>query len=219
MKRAVYILPLLVVAVFIFSASFSSPLQAGSSTTDTAASSFTPVGVMPDPALNGNVTWSNYYSNYTSPLEYNNGIANSTLNASLSLYKKNPITINPTDIIAPGVLQNDKVAGKYWNSSTFSYQTSTSHVNAQIGRSTSNGYVDYYIHANTTSSSSGYANIIFYLDWSNLLSNNLQFNYFTTAFKLTADSQAVTGTHAYLFVGNSTGNNVYLSQNNGTLTI
>ncbi len=63
-------------------------------------------GIQPYATLDSNVTWSEFHSGWKT-LEYSNGTANLTLNAELSPFYKNPISVNPADIIAPGYLQGD----------------------------------------------------------------------------------------------------------------
>ncbi len=80
----------------------------------------TSTNYQPNPTLNVNTTWNTYYSAWNAnPLEYAvNSTANATLPANLSSFYQNPISVNPGDIIAPGILQNNAVGGVYWNTST-----------------------------------------------------------------------------------------------------
>ena len=74
--------------------------------------------IQPNIELNSNATWNTFYNSWT-PLEYEvNSTANATLPANLSSFYQNPISVNPGDIIAPGILQNNAVGGVYWNTST-----------------------------------------------------------------------------------------------------
>ena len=65
--------------------------------------------IQPNITLNTNLSWNTFYPTW-SPLEYSNGTANLTLNTGLSTIYKNPISVNPTDIVAPGLLQNDNLS-------------------------------------------------------------------------------------------------------------
>ena len=53
--------------------------------------------IEPNPTMNGNITWSTFYNGW-SPLEYNTSTRNSTLNASLSTYYTNPVSVNASDV-------------------------------------------------------------------------------------------------------------------------
>ena len=68
--------------------------------------------IQPNPMLNTNVTWSTYNHGWR-PLEYNNGTANLSLNATMSAFYANPISVNPSDVVSPA-LYNDSWAGQKW---------------------------------------------------------------------------------------------------------
>jgi hypothetical protein len=73
--------------------------------------------IQPNPTLNTNVTWSTYSTRWGA-LEYSNGTTNLTLNADMSSMYANPISVNPSDLIMNGTLQNNKIAGAIWNAAT-----------------------------------------------------------------------------------------------------
>ncbi len=80
------------------------------------AFAYTPQGgIEPNPQIEGNVTFATHLATW-SPLEYNaTGGGQATLPARLDSRVVNPILVNPTDVVAPGVLQGEKIGGTYWN--------------------------------------------------------------------------------------------------------
>ncbi len=102
-------------AIFISLIFLMAPVASASHSISPAATTSS-TNYQPDPSLNTNVTWDNFYSGWN-PLEFNiNATSNGTLNANYSDFYANPVTVNPTEIIAPGSLQNEKIGGEYWNS-------------------------------------------------------------------------------------------------------
>ncbi|MCI4360088.1 MAG: hypothetical protein L3J91_00130, partial [Thermoplasmata archaeon] len=80
-----------------------------------------PIGapIEPNPGIEGNVTVSTHNTGWA-PLQYTNSLGTSSNNsASLDPRVVNPITVTPTDVVAPGQLQGEKVAGSYWNTTSF----------------------------------------------------------------------------------------------------
>jgi hypothetical protein len=71
----------------------------------------------PNPYLEGNATIASHYANY-SVLQYPSGSGSGTLPARLDSRVANPLLITPNAIVSPGILQNEKVAGTYWNTTT-----------------------------------------------------------------------------------------------------
>ena len=122
-----------------------------------ATPSSTTVHIQPNPTLNTNITWSSFNSSW-GELEYYNGTAYNNLSASPSTVYKNSIAVNPTDLIAPGVLQNDKTGGNIWNSAsnttTGGYTTGngigTVHTSGTFKDA---GVNEYYLETNTTAAS------------------------------------------------------------------
>ena len=121
--KAGIIVSIAVVILFVFSA--AAPAMSSSQQVNAFASE---ANLLPNPVLDSNVTWSTFNHGWK-PLEYTNGTANETLNAQVNSNYKEPFTINPTDIQAPGVLQNENLsgAGIWSNLKTWSYtNTATS---------------------------------------------------------------------------------------------
>lgn len=177
----------------------------------TTATTYQAVGNEPNPVLNSNVTWSTFYSGW-SPLEYNTGSENTTLNASLNPSYVNPISINPSNIIAPGTLQNNRIGtnGYYWNASTvwieIGNSTSTTASKFKISAINASGRTTYTISAQTnytTGINIGLAAQS--IPIANYPSNNLAYDYLTMSYSITG--KALTGVYANLELGNSTGKN------------
>ena len=104
-----------VVALFMMS-SMAAPMSSGIQANNFTASQ----GIQPYTTMNSNVTWSTFYNGWNT-LEYNNGTTkgNLTLPAQISSIYQNPITVNPSDIIAKGSLQQEKIGSYgYWNTTS-----------------------------------------------------------------------------------------------------
>lgn len=160
-----------------------------------------PPNFQPNVSLNTNITWSNFYSGYN-PLEYNNGTGNATLQTNTSTFYKNSISINPMNIQAPGILQNDNISGSTWqNASRWNLHGAPAPGEVQtVGLQ--NGQI--YVTGNTSDSGSGESSTWISLTPSTLPSTSLQYDYFTFALKFSA-SAAVTGETAEIDLGNATG--------------
>ena len=100
-----------------------------------ASPSSAPVHIQPNPTMNANVTWSNFYNGW-SPLEYNNGTANLTLNAQENAYYANPITVNPAEIQTNAFKGTLGTSGIYWNKTYSQYPGGSGTATAGAGKIT-----------------------------------------------------------------------------------
>jgi hypothetical protein len=149
----------------------------------TADASYSAYGVEPDPTLNSNVTWSSYNGTWINSLEYQSGaMQNNTsiLPASMSALYKNPISVNPSDIIAPKILQGDKIAGQYWNdTSGAAYSHPTGQINGTYGQITVNGQNVVYEKVATSSKYANAESFSYAVPASAEPSNNPAYDYIT----------------------------------------
>ena len=176
-----------------------------------AATPSGPVHIQPNPALSTNITWSTFYNGWT-PLEYNNGTGNQSLNTDMSNYYNNPISINPTGIIALGSLQNENVTGHYWNNlSYWSTQSGTAADGSITSYKTINNDKATYISetSNTSASGSDTIGLAFSPLTSQLPSNNPAYDFITVIYGLTG--KAMTGVEATITISNGTSPNYYKS--------
>ena len=109
------IITLLIVAIFLMTSGGPavSPMH-GPQVSSFSASK----GIQPYATMNTNITWSDFNSGWAWN-EYNNGTSNLSLDTGLSKFYQNPISINPADIVAPGILQEEKTGGTYWNETSY----------------------------------------------------------------------------------------------------
>ena len=98
--------PILVVfAISIALIFLMAPVAAASHSINPAVTSTSTGNYQPDPTLNTNATWATFHHGWNAT-EYNNGSANVSLNAGLSTFYQNPITVNPMDISAQALEGN-----------------------------------------------------------------------------------------------------------------
>ena len=184
---------------FLFILMAFSPALAGSGQQTPQA--ITENSYIPNPTLNSNITWNTFYSSWNE-LEYSNGTANKTLNTGISTFYKNAISVNPSDIEAYGLLQNDKLGTyAYWNNTSIWSLTGTA---GTFGKGTlGNGNtLTFTVGANTTDGtcSTIYTNI----PVGDYPSNNLHYDYVTGI--LTMSGNSITGVSSAFQFWNSTGN-------------
>ena len=195
MKKSTFLTIFAISIALIF---LMAPVGAASHSISPATTST--VNYQPDPTLNTNATWATFYNGWNST-EYNNGTANVSLKAGLSTFYKNPISVNPSDIEAYGVLQNDKLGTyAYWNNTSIWSLTGTA---GTFGKGTlGNGNtLTFTVGANTTDGTSSiiYTNI----PVGDYPSNNLHYDYVTGI--LTMSGNSITGASAGFQFWNSTG--------------
>lgn len=180
----------------------------------TATPENTAAGIIPNPVLNSNVTWSTFHNGWKA-LEYNNGTANLTLNANPSNYYENYISVNPTDIIAPGTLQNEKVGETYWNQTTYWVASGslTGGTTQTIGSISSNGVTYITDTTNTSASAANIPAIEFSIPLTSLPSNNPAYDYITLAAELTGAT--ITGAAEGIYFNNGSANNYLPTTNVG----
>ena len=139
--------------------------------------------IQPNPTMNVNITWSTYHKGW-SPLEYNNGTANLSLNTQLSTLYVNPISVNPSDIKANGSLQNDKLGSSndIWENTSLYTDDSTTNDSSYARITSSNGYLE--ICGNTSQEKYTQAEYSITINVANFPSNNLAYDYATLMYGL-----------------------------------
>ena len=110
MIKSKYLIIIATIALFLgagvgASGIFSQTATSGTAPGMTADASYQASGIEPNPVMNTNITWSNFYSGWN-PLEYSNGTTNLTLQTNMSSFYKNPITVNPMNISAQALNGN-----------------------------------------------------------------------------------------------------------------
>ena len=138
-------------------------------------------GYQPAPTMNSNITWSTF-DNGWSPLEYNNGTANVTLNAIPSVLYPNYISVNPSGIIGKGTIQNEKVGGVLWNNTkNWATDAATQPDGTTIAytNSTTDGATSITMTANTSASGTIIVALSLAIPISTLPSNNPAYDYVT----------------------------------------
>ena len=207
MKNATFVSVLLtlLIASLFFAVSAGPALTSQGS--QIQANSFTASqGIQPYMTMNTNITWSTFYNGW-SPLEYNTSTRNNTLNTQLNSNYANPITVNPADIVAPGVLQNEKVGGQYWNNTQYWNLPSTnggSVLTKNIG--TYNGESTIIFAANTSKTSSNALPMNTQIPIADLPSSNPNYDYITIIYGVSGTPQ--TGVSGNFQVANYNATNV-----------
>ncbi|HEV2449663.1 MAG TPA: hypothetical protein VGU43_04540 [Thermoplasmata archaeon] len=75
--------------------------------------------IEPNPEMEGNTTFSTHLAGWN-PLEYSASSGQGNLSAATDPRVPTPFSINPGGIVAPGILQNDKVSGTTpWNQTSY----------------------------------------------------------------------------------------------------
>ena len=152
----------------------------------------TSVNYIPSPQLNTNITWSTHNSTW-GMLEYNNGTHLNNLTAGLSTQYANPITINPKDIVAPGVLQNEKLGtGSYWNNSAnWGWgESNTTNQTRSISTTTNNGVQEIQITDKLTGNPSTNPWAYINIPNSDYASQNPNYDYITFTGEYTAPANS-----------------------------
>ena len=167
-----------------------------------------PQSIIPNPMLNVNTTWNNFYSGY-SPLEYNNGTGNATLHAGLSNYYKNPITVNPAKI-ETSALQGT-IMGMNWKNGSAYWEP-------KGGVSATNNSNSITFKTTTTNTTAfTYYNEIITFKTSYFPSANMKYDYLTVIGNFSQDVKTTNGLYFNMAVANSTGCYTYpIEVHNGT---
>ncbi len=194
-KKLLLSFAILIAALFLMA-------PAGSSLHPLPETSTSATNYQPDPTLNTNATWATFYSGWNET-EYNNGTANVSLNAGLSTFYKNPISVNPSDIEAYGLLQNDKLGSdKYWND-TGIWSTSGTAGTLKTGTIGNGTTLSFTVAGNSTNGTS--STIYSSIPIADYPSNNLKYDFITGILSLSGPT--VTGVNSYFYFTNSTGIN------------
>ena len=192
--------PILVVfAISIALIFLMAPVAAASHSINPAVTSTSTGNYQPDPTLNTNATWATFHHGWNAT-EYNNGSANVSLNAGLSTFYANPISINPIDI--QGSLNNytHKIASATTNMEWDGIDGATGEPEsagtngpsggAVYGIANTSGQISFTLNTSAAAANGLGAGIC--VDTSNLPSSNLQYDYFTGAAEITTGTQ-ITG--------------------------
>jgi len=189
-----------------------SPVQAATQSVAPQVSTLT--NYQPDPSLNTNITWSNFNSSM-SWNEYINGTGSANyINAEPSVYYKNYISVNPSDIIADKILQNEPLGNlnTAWDDSLNSW-TTLGKGNTNISVSSSWANVSNMGEEKLTADITGNhtnanPSINYYINPSNYSSQNLEYDYLT--FIISVSTPANAGATGQLSIWNSTGHGIQL---------
>ena len=171
---------------FLFILMAFAPALSGAGQTATPAT--TEKSYIPNPTLNTNVSWSTFYHGWT-PLEYNNGSANKTLNTGISSFYSNPISVDPLDIKTTALnYENYTTNTSLWTIvGTSGYGTSPAGgAVASISKNT-NGNVIFTMNGSSAAANDlGIGTPILF---SKMPSNSLQYDYITIEYEITGTSQ------------------------------
>ena len=156
-----------------------------------------PVHIQPNPALSTNITWSTFNSSWN-PLEYYNGTSYNNLSTSMSNYYANTISINPTDLIAKGTLQNEATGSLYWNNSSnwaWAGGSTTTNQTRSISSSTLNGItqIQLSVVVSGTGTYGPYTNLE--IPISDFPSQNPAYDYITAIGELSAPTNSHSSFH------------------------
>ena len=195
-KRYFVAIALIASALFILAGS-AAPATAAHTT---QAQAEVQNGYQPEPTMNSNITWNTFYNGW-SPLEYNNGTANMTLNTQESSIYANPISINPTDI--------QGITGTYLPASNTSNWQRAGGTVAKTGQVIHLYNNSGRITLKTNGSNWGNSQIPYHLiiPITKLPSNNPQYDYITLIANMTG--QTITGESQYLYLANATNAETY----------
>jgi hypothetical protein len=181
-----------------------SPVQAAQQSASPLVA--TSVNYQPNPSLNANVTWSTFNSSM-SWNEYLNSTGHpGYINAEPSISYKNYISINPSDIIAPKILQNDTLGKSNinWGATNTTAPSSTpTNITDSLQYKTIGGVPEVTLYANATSThGAGVVDATFPIEAPDYPSQNLQYDYLTAIFSV--NIPASSGAIGQIFVNNAT---------------
>ena len=191
---------LVVFAISIALIFLMAPVAAASHSINPAVTSTSTGNYQPDPTLNTNATWATFHHGWNAT-EYNNGSANVSLNAGLSTFYQNPISINPTDIQSHALNWTSAIPK---NSSGI--QGSNSDYTA----------TDTGLTIDTNSTAATHERIYWVIPSTSLPSNNPAYDYLTIEGKISGITQ--TGQEAQIGYQNSSGWQYYGVKNNSLST-
>lgn len=191
------------------------------------ALAYTPhAGIEPNPTLATNVTISSHPAG-GAPLQYLDQYSRwQNLTAHVdAAHVANPYAIAPSDIVAPGILQGEKVAGTYWNLTGTGTLWHTQYNGLASGSvltgptaATVNGEPAVQYTVNTSDADPGSVDIGYAITPAQLPSTNLAFDFLTIGIELAGTAQA--GAYADAVVFNQSAGGTWAPQvyaSNGTL--
>jgi len=209
------------VAIFLMTATQPAIApEAAPATTQTTA------GVaQPTPYENTNITWSSYNASMARN-EYLNGTgAAGYINAEPSVFYQNYISVNPSHIIAPKILENDKLGTLQttWDSSPWATGTSIANVTFSTSQKNISGVPVETLTADVSGTHNArQQGMVYNIPPSNYSSQNLEYDYvtFIMNFAVPRNSGAVGGvtlqndTYSAIEIGNLiTSGTYYFSEN------
>ena len=200
LKRPLFIIGITLMFIAIIGMATSGVSQAGITPATAHTTVYSPVAYEPNPTLNTNVSWSNFYNTWTNPLTYNNGTANLTLNTGLSSFYKNPISVNPSDIKTSSL--QGKIAGLSWqdNANWQVYEHNNTVATAKISNTTTSITET----STTTGTNTQYNYIIINIPYANLPSSNLNFDYLTMIIHTTSTVKINNAQYVSIIENNAT---------------
>lgn len=196
------LLTLLIAALFF--AVSAGPAVTGQGSQNQANSFTASKGIQPFMSMNTNVTWSTFYAGWN-PLEFNTSTANKTLTTGLSNFYTNPISINSSKIQTSAL--NDVNSSINVSSSKILYHETGQ--NYTVNKTTNS----VTLGSNGTVKESlmyGYK-----IPITAFPSNNIAFDFLTMSGYICGVH--TTGQYASFHITNSSGDNVWLTFENGTI--
>ncbi|HZY71351.1 MAG TPA: hypothetical protein VFF67_10300 [Thermoplasmata archaeon] len=191
----------------------------------TTAPTTTPIE--PNPGLETNVTEATHFSTWNLLTYQNSSNVNQTFNASLDPRVVNPIQITPSSVLAPGVLQAEKITGiqtgGYWNSTNAIAKSGATPggggVLSNTAVTTVNGQPGVTCALNTTKSVTNTMVVCSGgVPAANFPSQNVNFDYLTTA--ITFSGAACANCFAYIELSASSTSDVFdRYASNGSLKV
>ena len=178
----------------------------GGGTAFAATPSTGTVHIQPNPTMNTNITWSTFYHGW-SPLEYNNGTANLTLNTQPSTFYQNPISVNALDIQSSQLYNtstgyNNLSKWEYAAANTFG-SSLTQHLTTPT---TLNGNPAIVFQTNGTGTGATIWRPYFSIPFASYPSNNIAYDYLTIIANISSSFTA-SGQSVQLGIENTTGTN------------
>jgi len=219
-QKILYFLPVLIAGIFIAMA--LTPVTSGGqsqiqpTTTTTTANPFQGQPIVSE---NTNVTWS-VFNQTMAPNEYLNSTGHPEyINAEPSTFYQNYISINPSHIIAPKVLQNDDLGelSTPWDASLWSASGSTTNLTVSTSWANVSNMGEVKLTASLSGTHSDYNPIMTYvIPSTNYSSPNPEYDYITYVISVSLPTNS--GADVIINAFNSTGSNVGISPYLGTGT-
>ena len=206
MKNATFIsllLTLLIAALFF--AVSAGPAVYGNQSSQIQVNGFTTSKeIQPSMSMNTNVTWSTFYAGWN-PLEYNTSTKNATLNTELNIFYTNPISINSSKIQTSAL--NDVNSSINVSSNEILYH--------ETGQNYSFNKTTHSVTLGSNGTETERLLFGYNIPVTALPSNNIAYDYITLSGYICGIH--TTGQYAKFQIGNSSGNNLGLTFENGSI--